>query len=187
MSSTGPTIATLRAQLTKLSGTVARLKKNAPEDRLSIVFFSNDLDKAIAAFIIATGAAASGMQVDIFFTFWGLSVLRDSRKTAKKSLIGRMFGWMLPKGSGGLKLSKMHLAGVGTAMIRGLMKQQNVVSLPEMIETAGALGVRFHACTTSMDLMSIKSEELIDYPHMDAVGVTSFLGMAAASKTTLFI
>ncbi len=187
MSSAGPTVAKLQAQLTKLSGTVARLKKNAPEDRLSIVFFSNDLDKAIAAFIIATGAAASGMQVDIFFTFWGLSVLRDSRKTVKKSLIGRMFGWMLPRGSGELKLSKMHMAGMGTAMIRGLMKQQNVSSLPEMIETAGALGVRFHACTTSMDLMGIKREELIDYPQMDAVGVTSFLGMASESKTTLFI
>jgi peroxiredoxin family protein len=94
---------------------------------------------------------------------------------------------MLPRRSGGLKLSKMHLAGNGTAMIRGLMKQQDVASLPEMIETAGALGVRLHTCTTSMDLMGIKREELIDYHRPDAVGVTSFLGMAAASKTTLFI
>jgi len=177
MGSAGPTRAKLRAKRTRLSGT----------SRLSIIFFSNDLDKAVAAFIIATGAAASGMQVDIFFTFWGLSVLRDPRKKTKKSFVGRMFGWMLPKGSDGLKLSKMHMAGMGTAMIRGLMKKQNVSSLPEMIETAGALGVRFHACTTSMDLMGIRCEELIDYPQMDAVGVTSFLGMATESKTTLFI
>ncbi|HLE42127.1 MAG TPA: DsrE/DsrF/DrsH-like family protein [Nitrospirota bacterium] len=187
MGSAGPTRAKLRAKRTRLSGTGAQRKKNASGSRLSIIFFSNDLDKAVAAFIIATGAAASGMQVDIFFTFWGLSVLRDPRKKTKKSFVGRMFGWMLPKGSDGLKLSKMHMAGMGTAMIRGLMKKQNVSSLPEMIETAGALGVRFHACTTSMDLMGIRCEELIDYPQMDAVGVTSFLGMATESKTTLFI
>src|SRR5512136_3235217 len=100
MSSAGPARAKPRARRTSRSGTAARQKKKSPEDRLSIVFFSNDLDKALAAFIIATGAAASGIQVDIFFTFWGLSVLRDPRKTIKKALIGRMFGWMLPKGSG---------------------------------------------------------------------------------------
>ena len=174
-------------QLDELRQEVSALQDDASANRLSMVFFSGELDKAIAAFIIATGAAAAGMEVVIFFTFWGTAILRDPNKTAQKSLMGRMFGWMLPRGSRKLKLSKMDMAGMGPVMIRNLMKKKGVASLEELIEVAGEQGVRIYVCTMTQDLMEIKNEEIIDYPHLDYCGVTTFVDLAAGSKTTLFI
>lgn len=131
--------------------------------RFTNVVFSNDLDKAIAAFIIANGAATMGYEVTLFFTFWGLNILRKKGPvTVKKNLVEKMFGMMMPKGPEKLKLSQMHMGGMGAAMIKGIMKQKNVLSLPELIETAINNGVKVVACTMSMDLMGIKSNELID-------------------------
>ena len=125
--------------------------------------FSNDLDKALATFIIANGAATMGYKVTIFATFWGLNVLRKNGPVSvKKNLIEKMFGFMMPKGPGKLKLSQMQMGGMGAAMIKGIMKQKNVMSLPELMEQAIQNGVKVVACTMSMDLMGIKSEELID-------------------------
>ena len=133
------------------------------EKRFTNVVFSSDLDKAIAAFIIANGAATMGYQVTLFHTFWGLNILRkDGPVTVKKNLVEKMFGWMMPKGPKKLKLSQMQMGGMGSAMIKGIMKQKNVLSLPELMETAIANGVKIVACTMSMDLMGIKREELID-------------------------
>jgi NADPH-dependent 2,4-dienoyl-CoA reductase/sulfur reductase-like enzyme/peroxiredoxin family protein/TusA-related sulfurtransferase/rhodanese-related sulfurtransferase len=131
--------------------------------RFTNVVFSNDLDKALAAFIIANGAVTMGYEVTLFFTFWGLNVLRKNEPvTVKKTLIEKMFGIMMPRGPDKLKLSQMQMGGMGAAMIKGIMKQKNVLSLPELMQTALDNGVKLVACTMSMDLMGIKREELID-------------------------
>ena len=152
----------------------------------AMVLFSNDLDKALAALIIATGMAAAGMQVSIFFTFWGLSVLRRNPGPAvKKSLLSAMFGWMLPKGAQKLALSKMHMAGMGTAMMKHVMAIQNVATLPEMLQNARAMGVKFIACDMAMGVMGIAREELIDVDEV--AGVATFIARAKESGPTLFI
>ena len=152
----------------------------------ALVLFSNDLDKALAALIIATGMAAAGMQVSIFFTFWGLSVLRKHPgPQVKKSLLSTMFGWMLPKGATKLALSKMHMAGMGTAMMKYVMASQNVASLPDMLQNARAMGVKFIACDMAMGVMGITREELIDVDEV--AGVATFIARAKESGPTLFI
>ena len=155
-------------------------------DSAAIVLFSNDLDKAMAALIIACGMAASGAKVGIFFTFWGLSVLRKNPAPAvKKNLVSRLFGWMLPCGASKLALSKMNMAGLGSAMMKRVMKQQNVTSLPDLLRQARELGVKFVACEMAMNVMGISREELIKVDEV--AGVASFAAMAKASSTTLFI
>lgn len=156
--------------------------------KLSMIVFSGDLDKHIASMIIATGAAAMGMETVLFYTFWGTAALRDPKKNVSgKNFIEKMFGFMLPKGRNKTKLSSMHMAGMGTAMIRDLMKKKNVASLDEMFDIAGQLGVKIVVCEMSMDLMGLKREELIDYPNMTVGGVASFLADAAESSIQLFI
>lgn len=152
----------------------------------TMVIFSGDLDKAIAAFIIANGAAAMGRKVTLFFTFWGLNILRKSEKVkVKKNMIEKMFGVMMPRGSKKLKLSKMHMAGAGSKMIREVMKRKNVSSLEELIQSAMDNGVRVVACQMSMDIMGIRAEELLD--GVELGGVATFLGSAETSDTNLFI
>jgi len=158
------------------------------ENKIAIVVFSGDLDKQLAALIISTGAVAMGMKARLFFTFWGTAALRDSRKTGKgKNLMSKMFGFMLPKGAGKLKLSKMNMGGTGTAMMKMLMKSKKVASLEEMLTLAGQMGVEISICEMSMGLMGFKREEMIDYPHMNVCGVASFLAEAATSRVQLFI
>ena len=155
-------------------------------DDKSMVVFSGDLDRALASFIIANGAAAMGRKVTMFFTFWGLNILRRREKAnVKKTFIESMFGAMMPRGAKKLKLSKMHMLGMGSAMMRGIMKKKNVSSLDELIEQAQKNGVKIVACTMSMDVMGIKKEELID--GIEFAGVASFLGAAETSDATLFI
>ncbi|NTV29778.1 MAG: FAD-dependent oxidoreductase [Candidatus Omnitrophica bacterium] len=152
----------------------------------TIVVFSSDFDKVMASFVIATGAAAMGSQVTMFFTFWGLNVLRRSNSVAvKKNLVESMFGWMMPRGADKLLLSKMNMAGAGTWMIKAIMKQKNVSSLPELIQTARQSGARLVACTMSMDLMGIKKEELID--GVEFGGVAMYLERADQGNVNLFI
>lgn len=159
----------------------------ADQERVSIVVFSGDLDKVLAAFIIGTGAAASGMRVDMFFTFWGLSALRKKGTRVKgKSLIEKMFVMMLPKGADKLALSKMHMMGIGTNMMKNVMKKKKVASLPELIEIANQLGVNLYACEMSMNVMGLKKEELID-DIKDIVGVATYLEHASKAQITLFI
>jgi len=152
----------------------------------SILVFSGDLDKALAAFVIANGAAAMGSDVTMFFTFWGLNVLRRPEKVrTSKNLIERMFGWIMPRGAGRLRLSQMHMAGMGAAMIRGIMRRKNVPPLPELIASARRAGVRLVACSMSMDLMGIRREELID--GVEEGGVATYLDRAEAGCVNLFI
>lgn len=152
----------------------------------TMVVFSNDLDKAIATFIIANGAASMGRKVTLFFTFWGLNILRKHDKVhVKKDFLSRMFGLMMPRGSKRLSLSKMNMGGMGAMLIRFLMKKKNVSSLEDLIEQAKLNGVNLVACNMSMDIMGIKKEELIDGVKIG--GVASFLGSAEESDMSLFI
>jgi peroxiredoxin family protein len=171
----------LEEQLKKLQGKQAK-------DQLSIIVFSGDLDKILAAMIIATGAKAMDMDVKMFFTFWGTTMLRDKKKSVKsKDFMSKMFGFMLPKGSTKLKLSKLNMCGMGTSMMKDLMKKKRVASLEEMIATAGELGVEINVCEMSMDLMGFKREEMIDYPNLKYVGVGTYLSDADESRIQLFI
>jgi NADPH-dependent 2,4-dienoyl-CoA reductase/sulfur reductase-like enzyme/peroxiredoxin family protein/rhodanese-related sulfurtransferase/TusA-related sulfurtransferase len=158
----------------------------AAEKRATIVLFSNDLDKAMAAFIIATGFAALGQPVSIFFTFWGLNVLRKEHPPAvKKDILSRMFGFMMPRGAKKLALSKMRMLGAGTAMMKYVMASKNVDSLPQLIAQARTMGIEFLACEMAMNVMGIKQEELLD--GVETTGVANFAALSARSTTTLFI
>ncbi|KAA5806175.1 CoA-disulfide reductase [Thermoanaerobacterium thermosaccharolyticum] len=176
---------------------VAKIKKNTNDKKVevsqnsekndkAIIVFSGDLDKAIAAFIIANGAAAMGRKVTLFFTFWGLNILRKPEKVSiKKDFLSKMFGMMMPRGSKKLKLSKMNMLGIGPKMIRYIMNKKNVASLEDLIKQALKNGVRIVACNMSSDIMGITKEELID--GVELGGVASFIGAAEQSDTTLFI
>ena len=151
-----------------------------------MVVFSGDLDKAIASFIIANGAASSGRKVTMFFTFWGLNIIRKQEKVAvNKNFIGKMFGAMMPRGTKKLTLSKMNMMGMGAKMIRSVMKNNNVSSLEELLQMAVDQGVEIVACQMSMDLMGITREELIDGVGIGGVGY--YLGQADQSSHNLFI
>jgi peroxiredoxin family protein len=155
---------------------------------LSMVVFSGDLDKALAAFIIANGAAAMDLPVHMFFTFWGLNVLRRGTKlhpAPKKTTMEGMFGRMMPNGPNELHLSKMNMAGMGTRMIKREMIKKHVSDLAHLLQSAQQQGVQFIACQMSMDLMGIKKEELIDGITVGNVG--SFIDAADRSRITLFI
>lgn len=157
-----------------------------PKDNKTLVVFSGDLDKALASFIIANGAAAMGKKVTMFFTFWGLNILRKPEKVAvEKNEIESMFGFMMPRGSKKLKLSKMNMMGLGGKMIRKIMKDKNVNSLEDLIKTAMESGVEIVACSMTMDLMGLKQEELIDGIKIGGVGY--YLGEAEDSNVNLFI
>ncbi len=175
-----------QALLAELSRRVDRLDAEALENRLSLVVFSGDLDRQLAAFVMATGAAASGMQVGMFFTFWGTSALRRPARV-KKDVWGRMFGALLPRGARRLPLSQLNLGGVGPVMMRRMMQKKGICSLDELIETAAELEVSIHVCTMSMDLLGLHRDEMIEYPKLGYCGVASFVDIAARSRTTLFI
>lgn len=153
------------------------------KDGATMVVFSGDLDKALASMIIASGAAAYGKKVTIFFTFWGLSILKKQK--VKKSGLAKLFDIMLPSKANNLPLSQMNMGGMGASMIKYIMKQKNVDSLPDMIEQAHQLGVKFVACTMSMDLMGIEKEELFDF--VEYGGVATFIGDSEQANMQLFI
>lgn len=159
--------------------------QTSKEDK-SMVVFSGDLDKAIAAFIIANGAAAMGRKVTMFFTFWGLNILRKPEKVkAEKGFMDKMFSMMMPRGSKKLGLSKMNMGGMGAKMIRKVMNNKNISSLEDLIKQAMNSGVNVVACTMSMDVMGIAKEELID--GIEYGGVAAYLGAAEESDVNLFI
>ena len=157
----------------------------APKGK-TIIVFDGDMDKVLASFVIANGALAMGRPVTMFFTFWGLTALRKTEKVpVKKNFIEKMFGVMLPKGAGKLKLSKMNMGGMGTAMMKGIMKDKNIDSLETMMKKAMENGVKIIACSMSMDVMGIRPEELIDGVEIGGVG--TYLGDAEESDVNLFI
>jgi NADPH-dependent 2,4-dienoyl-CoA reductase/sulfur reductase-like enzyme/peroxiredoxin family protein/rhodanese-related sulfurtransferase/TusA-related sulfurtransferase len=158
----------------------------AVRDDKTIIVFSGDLDKVLASFVIANGALSMGKKVTMFFTFWGLNVLRRSNPVpVRKTLIEKCFGWMMPRGSRKLKLSRMNMMGAGTEMMRKIMKEKNISSLEDLIRSAQAGGARMIACQMSMDVMGIRKEELIDGVEIGGVG--TFLGAAEDANMSLFI
>ncbi len=177
----------LQAEIDALKAKVERLE-GSRQDQLSIALIAGDLDKILAAMIIALAAAAQDTKVKLFFSFWSLSALRDRKKKATgKDFISKMFGIMLPKGKSKLKLSKMNMAGMGPLMIKGLMKKQGVMSLDKMFREAAELGIEITICEMSMNLMGFKKEEMIDYPGLRYAGAVTFVAEANESSTQLFI
>lgn len=165
---------------------VSQCELSAVKDNKTLVVFSGDLDKAIASFIIANGAASMGKKVTMFFTFWGLNILRKPEKVkAQKGFLDKMFGIMMPRGSKKLKLSNMNMLGMGGKMIRMVMKNKNISSLEELIQSAIDSGIEIVACQMSMDVMGLKKEELID--GVKIAGVGYYLGEAEDSNVNLFI
>lgn len=185
--------ALLRNEATK-DGYVAVIRKGGSKPKMTtgdnenttIVLFSGDMDKAMAAMIIGQGSRSMGKNVTIFCTFWGLNLLRKDQKVkVKKSFIEKMFGAMMPRGPRKMPISKMNFGGMGAKMMKSVMKGKNVSSLEELIEQAKAAGVKFIACTMSMDVMGIKKEELID--DIEYAGVATYLAESEKAGVTLFI
>ncbi|MWC30783.1 DsrE/DsrF/DrsH-like family protein [Paenibacillus sp. MMS18-CY102] len=154
--------------------------------KTTIVLFSGDYDKAMAAFIIANGAAAYDHEVTIFTTFWGLNTLRkEGPVQTNKGLLEKMFGWMMPRGANKLGLSKMQMFGMGPKMIKHVIKKHNAMTLPQLIELSQEMGVKLVACTMTMDLLGLQKEELID--GIELGGVAAYLGDASEGNVNLFI
>ena len=178
----GVVAATIRKQ--EKTALHASVQNNA--DNKTLIVFSDDLDKALASFVIANGAASTGKKVTMFFTFWGLNVIKKQQKPAvSKDIFGKMFGWMLPAHSGKLKLSKMNMGGAGSWMMRLIMKQKRIDSLESLIQQAVDNGVEMIACTMSMDVMGVQKEELMD--NVTLGGVASYLERAEEANVNLFI
>lgn len=155
-------------------------------DNKTLIVFSDNLDKALASFVIANGAASTGKKVTMFFTFWGLNVIKKRQKPAvSKDIFGKMFGWMLPAHSGKLKLSKMNMGGAGSWMMRLIMKKKHIDSLESLIAQAAENGVEMIACTMSMDVMGVKQEELME--NVTLGGVATYLERAEDANVNLFI
>ena len=175
----------LEERVQKLEKRLATVEERVPEDKVTLVVFSGDLDRVLASFVIATGAAAMGQQVSMFFTFWGLSVLKKSTKISGKTLFQKMMAVMSPGSTNSLPVSKMNYFGVGAKMLRSMMKQRNVSSLEEMVAMARELGVRMIACEMSRDMMGIQESELV--AGIECGGVATFLADSLKSRTSLFI
>ena len=156
-------------------------------NKKTLVVFSGDYDKAIAAFIIANGAAAMGDEVTMFFTFWGLDIIRKNKKvkTSGKSFLQTMFCKMMPRGTAKLGLSKMNFCGMGAPLMKVVMKSANAMTLDELIVSAREQGVKLIACTLSMDILGFKKEELLD--DIEYAGVAAYLGEADEANVNLFI
>ena len=188
----GTDMAELHRGTVELAARVARLEqqmRDAPDkDAVTLCVFSSDLDRLLAAFSIANSSAACGMRVMMFFTFWGVTVLkREGAQAPGKTFVERLFGWMLSGGPVARRLSKLEIGGIGRWMIRREMRRKGIADLAEQIGMAQEMGVEFLACGMSMDLMGIRQEELMDYPNLRTCGATQFVDIAARGNVTLFI
>ena len=156
------------------------------QKKTTIVLFSGDYDKAMAAYIIANGAAAYDHEVTIFHTFWGLNALRkDEYVKVKKTFIEKVFGKMMPRGVNKMGLSKMNFAGMGPKMIKGIMKKHNAVPLPDLIDLAKEQGVKLVACQMTVDLLGLKEEEIME--GVEFAGVGAYLADASDGNVNLFV
>lgn len=168
------------------SGAKPAERGTARGEEKTIVVFSGEFDRVMAAFIIATGAASMGKKVNMFFTFWGLNALRKHKgPTPKKDALAAMFARMMPRGVERLKISKLNMGGIGTSLMKRIMKKKNVDSLPELLAQAQKMGVKLIACQMTMDVMGLSKEELID--DIEFGGVAHFLADTDRSDATMFI
>ena len=170
----------------KMEAKIAEVRERTVDDAATIVVFSGELDKVLAGFVIATGAAAAGLQTSMFFTFWGLSVLKKKgAEGGPKNVMEKMFATMTPSGSEALGTSRMNFFGLGAVMLRKMMKDKQIASLEELIAIARDLDVKMIACTMSMDAMGVSQQELVD--GLTYGGVATYLADAVRSRVTLFI
>lgn len=180
--------ARLGALSARVDEAIAALQARGGEaqvDRASILVFSGDFDRLLSAFIIATGAISMGLEVSMYFTFWGLVALKRKTTFAGKTIEEKMLGAMLPGGPTATATSKMNMLGMGPIMFKRMMAQRGVETLPGLISLARELGVKLIACRMAMDVMGIKDEELLD--GIEYGGVATYVGEAVESKITLFI
>jgi len=175
----------LSRRLAALEQEMARL---ADRTGVTLCVFSGDLDRLIAAFSIANTAAACGLRVSMFFTFWGTALLRrPGTGTRGRPLMERIFGWLLPAGPGRMPLSRLNMGGIGRWMILAEMRRKRIPDLNALIEMADASGIEILACGMSMELMGIRPDDLIDYPKLRICGATQFVDVAAEGNVTLFV
>ena len=199
MSSNGPSVAPdvqglvaaeverqVKALREEMDAKIAAVRERTVDDAATIVVFSGDLDKVLAGFVIATGAAAAGLETSMFFTFWGLSVLKKKGASGgPKNVLEKMFGMMTPASSESLPTSKMNYFGAGAVMLRKMMKDKQIATLEELIGIAREMDVKMIACTMSMDAMGVSKEELVD--GLTYGGVATYMADAVRSRVTLFI
>jgi len=176
----------LKAFREEIDGKLAALRERTVDDAATIIVFSGDLDKVLAGFVLATGAAAAGLETSMFFTFWGLSALKKKQAAAgQKNLMEKMFSVMTPGSSESLGTSKMNFFGMGAVMLRKMMKDKEIASLEELMGLARELNVKMIACTMSMDAMGVSKDELLD--DLTYGGVATYMADAVRSRVTLFI
>ena len=155
-------------------------------NKMTIIFFSGTMDKAMAMLILASTAASMGMEVSIFFTFWGLQFLKKGRSYSRKNLLQKMMEFMLPRRKEELPLTTMNMAGMGPAMMKKLMASKHMPSMDELYSMARELNVRFYACSTSCGIMGLEKENMIE-GVTDVVGAAAFLREAQQAEINLFI
>ncbi len=176
----------LKAFRDEIEGKLAEVRERTVDDAATIIVFSGDLDKVLAGFVLATGAAAAGLETSMFFTFWGLSALKKKGAVAgSKNIMEKMFALMTPSSSESLGTSKMNYFGMGSVMLRKMMKDKQIASLEELMAIARELNVKLIACTMSMDAMGVAKEELVD--ELTYGGVATYMADAVRSRVTLFI
>lgn len=176
---------TAEERIKELEKRIEALESAMPKDQVSIVLFSGELDRALASFVIATGAAAMGMKVTMFFTFWGFAAIKKQTIYKDKDWMSKLLAGLTPGGPSHLPLSKMHFWGLGTLMMKERMKEKNISSLDDLIKMAQDLGITMIACEMTQDLMNIQDAELIG--GLEHGGVGAFLGEAMHGRLTLFI
>ncbi|HYN03572.1 MAG TPA: DsrE/DsrF/DrsH-like family protein [Vicinamibacteria bacterium] len=176
----------VKALREEMDAKIAAVRERTVDDAATIVVFSGDLDKVLAGFVIATGAAAAGLETCMFFTFWGLSALKKKGASGgSKNVLEKMFAMMTPASSESLPTSKMNYFGVGAVMLRKMMKDKQIATLEELIGIARDMDVKMIACTMSMDAMGVSKEELVD--GLTYGGVATYMADAVRSRVTLFI
>ncbi len=181
-----PTVTPIEQRLEDLEAQVGRLEASAPRaDKVTLLVFSGELDKVLAGLMIATTAVSMGMEVTVFFTFWGLNVLKERRTYSGKDIKERMIDMMTPTGPGSMGVSQLNMLGAGRAMLKQMMKEKDVISAEELLVIARESGVRLVACSMTMQVMGIKESELTD--EIEIAGAASYLVDASRSGCTLFI
>jgi peroxiredoxin family protein len=181
----GSTVTTLEERVAAMEARISELEEQVPKDQVTLVVFSGELDRVLAAFIIATGAIAMGQEVSMFFTFWGLNALRQQRLLEGKSLPEKMMSLMTPSSTKSMGTSKMNFFGAGSVMMRHMMQDKNVESVEGLIALAEDFGVRMVSCEMSRDVLGVHQAELRD--NTEIGGVATYLADALESRVTLFI
>lgn len=174
-------------RLAPLEHRIAELEQRppGPSDRATLLVFSNDLDRLLSAFILATGAVAMGLEATMFFTFWGLTALKRRTSFRDKDLAERLLSLVLPHSPSAAPTSQLNLGGLGPKLLGHLLRKNNVQSVPQLLALARELGVELIACRMSMGVMGVTEDELVE--GITFGGVATYLGQAADSRFTLFV